>query len=424
MNKRIARRLAFSKSRLREIPTPTDGRRAWYYDAKTPGLALAVNANGRKAFYFYRWGNGKPVRLKLGDLHTISVETARRVAAKHNAQIAMGEDPAEERRRRRSGLTLSAAFAKWMVYSKAHKRSWKDDERYFRSYLEPLKHKRLAEIRRTDVQELQMKVARESGQCTSNRMLALLSVIFNKAADWGFEGANPCLGIKRFSERSRDRFLQAEEIPAFLQSVAMEPEPWPDYFLLLLFTGVRKGNLFTMRWDEIDMDRGVWRLPDTKTGLAVVVPLASAAIEILARRKARADLSVPWVFPTTSRRRSKKPHLVEDLAAWRRILQRAGIEGLRPHDLRRSLGSWMAIRGASLPVIGKVLGHTQPQTTSIYARLSVDPQREAVEDATREILRLAAIDGERPQAEAERPGDPGAGERPEQVGEVGSPREG
>jgi len=208
--------------------------------------------------------------------------------------------------------------------------------------------------------------------------------MFGKASDIGFNGANPAKGVKRFKEEKRDRFLTADELPAFFAALASEPNTmFKDFFLLTILTGARRANMESMAWADIDLEAEFWRIPTTKSGVPVVVPLVAPALAILRQRRKAANGS-PWVFPAPS----KTGHLVEPWACWRRILKRAKLADLRIHDLRRSLGSWMAIGGASLPIIGKSLGHTQASTTAVYARLSMDPVRDSVGAATAEILKI------------------------------------
>ena len=160
------------------------------------------------------------------------------------------------------------------------------------------------------------------------------------------------------------------------------------FFLLLLLTGARRSNVQAMRWDEIDFTTALWRIAgaDAKAGVPIVVPLTVAAVGVL-RARHEANGTSPWVFPS----RGKEGHIVEPKSAWKRIVTRAKLVDVRPHDLRRSLGSWMAITGAGLPVVGKMLGHSQPVTTAIYARLSVDPVRAAAEAATSAMLAAGGV---------------------------------
>lgn len=162
-----------------------------------------------------------------------------------------------------------------------------------------------------------------------------------------------------------------------------------DYFWLLLLTGVRKSNLLAMRWADIDWDRRTWRIPDTKNGIPHTVPLMERAMTILEARKLL--IGGPWVFPSES---SRNGHFSDPKNAWRRVLARADITDLRIHDIRRTLGSYHAITGASLPVIGKSLGHRSQRATEIYARLNLDPIRASMEAATSVMLEHMKTDRE------------------------------
>ena len=225
--------------------------------------------------------------------------------------------------------------------------------------------------------------------------------MFNKAIkDWNFTNGNPAAGIKLFHEEKRDRFLGAEELPAFFDALNAEPnESLRDFFMLALLCGARKANILSMRWVDIDFTHNLWRIPETKSGMPVVIPLVAPAVEVLyARRKVTKDSE--WVFPS----HGATGHLVEPKSAWERILKRAGLEDVRIHDLRRTLGSWQAMGGASLPIIGKSLGHTQVSTTAIYARLTVDPVRESVDRATTAIIdasKKKSKKGNKPNGEAD-----------------------
>lgn len=157
-----------------------------------------------------------------------------------------------------------------------------------------------------------------------------------------------------------------------------------DYCLISLLTGVRRSNVQEMQWHQINFDRAEWRIPTTKGGDPQTVTLSDEALEILRNRQGCHDI---WVFPG----KGATGHLVEPKRAWKKMLQMAGIDNLRLHDLRRTLGSWQTKAGASLPIVGKSLNHKSPSSTLIYARLDLDPVRESVDRATSAILTTAGI---------------------------------
>lgn len=235
----------------------------------------------------------------------------------------------------------------------------------YRLYCQPIAKYRLSRIKRSDIQRLHSKAGENNGVYAANRMIAMIRGVFNRAIDWGLDYPNPALGIKKFKEQTRDRFLQSDELPRLFKSLEAETNHTVrDYILISLFTGARRANVLAMRWEEINLEQSTWRIPMTKNGESHTVPLVEPAVAILKVRQQRSQS--PWVFPSFS----ASGHLVEPKKAWKRILQRANIQNLRLHDLRRSLGSWQAATGASLTVIGKTLAHKNVNTTAIYARLN------------------------------------------------------
>jgi integrase len=275
-----------------------------------------------------------------------------------------------------------------------HKRTWKEDEAQYKRYLARWKARKLSEVRPADVTALHAKIGRESGHYAANRMLALLSAMFNYAARLGYAGGNPAKGVKHFKEQSRDRFLRADELRAFFDALGDEQTPplWRDFFTVALLTGARRANVLSMKWADLELERGLWRIPESqsknKEPLLCVLP--PAAVEILRRRADENDAlededRSPFVFPG----RGRTGHVADPTKPWEDVLARAKIKDLRLHDLRRTLGSWQAAAGASLSIIGRSLGHKNVATTAIYARLDLDPVRASVNTAADAIMAAA-----------------------------------
>jgi integrase len=347
--------IAFTKKTLSALPLPESKKRSYVYDSRESSLLVQVTATGRKTFQVYRWHKTKPVRITLGTFPDMTIEQARKATQKVKSDIANGINPADEKRKARQEMTFKELFEIYMDrHSRPRKRTWQEDLDKFETYLKPLGRKRLPEIKKNHISALHSKIGKEH-KVTANRVLALVSSVFGRAIEYGlWEGVNPCLGIRKFPEKSRDRFLQADELPRFFKALNEEPnETLRDYIFISLLTGARRSNVLSMRWNELNLEQGTWKIPRTKTGDSQTVTLTLEAIEILKARK-----------------------------RWRRILERAGIKDLRIHDLRRTLGSWQAITGSSLPIIGKSLNHKNASTTQIYARLNLDPVRESVQKAT------------------------------------------
>ena len=385
-NEPASNKLNFTKKAL-EALEPTADKQSYYYDTKTNGLALRVSPAGIKTFVLYRKVDSKPERITLGRFPDMTIEQARGQASEANSAIAKGENPADKQRTARAEMPLGELFTLYLErHAKVHKRSWQEDEAQFKRYLQPWAKRQLSAIKKPDVQTLHAKLGKEVGPYAANRLLALLHKLFNFATDCGWEKANPARGIKKFKEQSRDRFLQADELPRFFQALAEEPNDTArDYILLSLLTGARQANVLAMRWEDIHFERATWTMPTTKNGEAHTLPLVPEALTLLHTRQALTDS--PWVLPGPG----ATGHLVEPKKAWARILERAGIKDLRLHDLRRSLGSWQAATGANLSIIGKTLAHKNVSTTAIYARLSLDPVRASMEQATQAMLIAAGV---------------------------------
>jgi integrase len=373
---------AFTEARIKALPTPPTGR-AWWYDSKAPALAVCKTAAGSTSYYFYKWANGRPARMLLGKHPKLTVAQARDAVAKHMGTIAAGGDPQEEHRARHHEPTLQNLWKHWQLYAAAHKkpRSVAEDERNWKNHIAQWAGRRLGTIKKADVQALHSRIGTEKGIYAANRTLALLRAMLNKAEDIGHRGANPAAGVKMFREESRDRFLQPGEAEAFFRALDAEPQPFRDFFLLCLLTGARKSNVMEMAWADVDLLAGYWRIGETKANMPVLVPLVAPALAILRARRETAN-GARWVFPG----RRPGDHLRHPERSWSEICTRAGLSDLRPHDLRRSLGSYMAGANVSLQIIGKMLGHRTPQATMIYSRLALDPVREAAERAATAML--------------------------------------
>jgi integrase len=199
--------------------------------------------------------------------------------------------------------------------------------------------------------------------------------MFNIARDLRLcAGDNPAARIKLFREEKRERFLSPEEMHRVNDALAQEPnEYWRAYFPLSLMLGTRKTELLAARWADVDLDQRTLRLPMTKAGRSHLLPLPNPVVEMLQALPSRGEGE--WLFPG----RGATGHLAEVASAWQRIRARAGVPDVRVHDLRRTLGSWLAAQGYSLPLIGRALNHSNSVSTAVYARLQLDPVREALE---------------------------------------------
>jgi integrase len=386
-------KINFTKAIIQKIEPPKkndDKEKSFfdtYYDLKEKGLILIVSKGGTKTFYLYQKINNRPERIKLGRFPDLSIENARQLAIHNKSMIALGKNPQEEKNKIRSEITFGELFQEFMErYSKKHKKSWAYDEREVKKFLSHWFNRRISQISKQEIQVLHEKIHDVNGLYQANRLLERIRAIYNKAIEWGWEGVNPTVGIKKYKEKSRERFLRSDELPRFFEALAADDNTTvKDYILLSLLTGARKSNVLAMRWEQINFTLGEWHIPETKNGEQHRIPLSPVALEILENRRQHKEGD--YVFCGTG----VKGHLVDPKKAWQRILKHAGIEDLRLHDLRRTLGSWMAASGATTAMIGKTLAHKSQQATKIYERLDLDPVRVSINAAHEAIFTAAGI---------------------------------
>lgn len=419
---------------LEKVPAPEKGMRT-YKDSKQPGLSIYITSNGTKTFFVRKRIKGRDERVIIGKFPEVKIEQARSKAAIICGIIADKKDPKQEERDKVwFNMTFEDHFEEYMErYSKSHKKTWKHDQREIKLYASQWNKRKLGDIKKDDIERLHEKIGKENGRVQANKILSRLTTIFNKAIEWGWKGENPTRGVKKYKEKSRDRFILPHEMPFILKALNEETDQSiKDYFTLLFYTGVRKTNSIMMRWDDIIWEHKEWKVPITKNSNAVTVPLVEPLYNLLLKRKEESKSA--WVFPKKS---DSALYMPSPREAWLRILAKATFsswEGnhetsewmkkankkftrkLSPkirlmmllqiakeegftlpkpmndiciHDIRRTFGSYQALTGASISIIGKSLGHTSLQATQIYARLNLDPVRASVEKATAVMFQIA-----------------------------------
>jgi integrase len=231
--------------------------------------------------------------------------------------------------------------------------------------------------------------------------LAVLSKLMTWAEDQGLSNqvANPCQNIERYRENKRERYLSSDELQRLGDTLRDREAAGENLFVIgliqmLILTGARLSEMLTLRWDYVDTQRGLLRLPDSKTG-AKTIRLNQAAKDVLARLPRLAKS--PWVFPG----HRQGQHLVNIQKPWRSIRAEAGLADVRLHDLRHSFASVAVEMGGSLPLIGHLLGHSKAQTTARYAHVAPSPAQEVAEATGRRIEQAMAKRPEKPES---RPG--------------------
>jgi integrase len=349
---------------------------------------MRIYPNGRKSFVLSYRCNGRKRLMTLGRHGVITLDEARTLARKALVDVAAEKDPLDQRQLANQGESVADLCDAFLErYSKIHKRSWKDDASRIRLYIIPAWGAlRASSLKRSDVARLHRQLG-EKHPYGANRLLELLSKMYELARVWGVveeDYTNPARGIPKFREEKRDRWITPEELPRLAKAIDEEPNrPARAALWLYLLTGLRKSELLSLRWSDIDDHRQEIRLGRTKSGRSHYVPLSEAARKILQEIPRLEDNA--YVFP------GAKPghHLVNIDKPWRRVRQSAGIEDVRLHDLRRTMGSWLAQAGNSLHLIGRVLNHSTPSTTQVYARFGNDHVRSALESYGKQLMGVA-----------------------------------
>jgi len=371
-------RVKLTKRLIDATKCSNDGEEVILRDADMPGFILRVLAGG-KTFAVEKRVRGRLWKRAIGPYGAFTVEQARDCAREWIGKLLRGEDPTQDRR----SLTFGGLADLYIERHREHKKSIKNDLSLLKVHLNEWRPRRLTAVTRGDVAKLHAHIGK-TRPTVANAAVRFVRHLFNVARDWGlFSGENPASRISLFKLKSRDRFVRPDELPALFVALKSEPNPYiQSAFVTALLTGARKAEVLSMQWQDLDLRQSVWRIPETKPGRSHFLPLPqplTVLLNSLPRLKGN-----PHVFPG----RHGHGHLKNIWKSWYAIRARAGLNDVRIHDLRRTLGSWLVTNGASLPLIGKALNHSQPATTQIYARLQLDPVRDALEANAQRMLTI------------------------------------
>jgi integrase len=394
-----------SKKSVDALVCPEGSDRVFLWDDALAGFGVVMHRQGGKAYVVQYRKAGRSRRSTIGKHGRLTPEEARSEAKKLLGEVEKGEDPVAARKAERQIRLLekvAADFLSFHAKGKLKPLTYLTYSILVEKHIRPaIGRLRLNEIRRTHV--LRMHAGMSSTPGAANRAVSLVSAIWNWAAarDEVESGANPAKGVARYPESAKERFLSSDEFRRLGDALAQgetdglpydvdehgpraKHAPKPENrkrvidphaaaaIRMLILTGARLREILHARWENVDLERGILFLPDSKTGRKPVY-LNSAALEIFAKlpRIEGNPFVIVGLTPDKPRADLKKP--------WRAITDAAGLRGLRIHDLRHSFASVGAGASLGLPIIGKLLGHTQPSTTARYAHLDSDAMQRAAE---------------------------------------------
>ena len=332
------------------------------WDSEVTGLGLRIYPSGRKAFVVSYRHKGRKRMMVLGQYGTdLTLDQARSLARENLSSIRLKEiDPLAEKARARKAQTFDELWADYLSsHAKPNKKTWAEDERRYNKHVPKGWHgRKIADISKSDVRKLHADIA-ETAPYEANRLLALLSSIFNYAVNSEVVPAsfpNPVRGIKRRHETKRKRYLKPSELPKLIEAIDQEPNVYVRALIwLYMLTGARRDELLARRWADVDFDEARLNLSDTKSGEAQFIPLSKPAIAIIkAIPKVKEN---PHIFPGARKGR----RLVNISKPWLRIRKTAGLDDLRLHDLRRTVGSWLSQAGVDLNTIKEGLRQAEPK---------------------------------------------------------------
>ena len=359
----------------------SDGREAVIWDTEVKGFGVRTQRGGSKSYIVhYRAGPGRgaPLRKVTIGKHGSpwTAEAARREARRLLGLVEGGADPAASKVARREAPTIADVVERFHAEHAQAKRK-ASTARVYRGLLDRIilpafGKRKVADITRADVAKFHHE--NRAAPYQANLTLAILSKMFSLAELWGLrpDGSNPCRHVEKFRERKRERMLSADELARLGDALArFDGSPYAVAAVkLLVFTGARLGEVLGLRWEWIDFERGEARLPDSKSG-AKTLHLPPPALALLA------DLPRLEGNPHVIVGHKTGAAMVDLQTPWQAIRGAAGLDDVRLHDLRQAFASVAVSSGMGLPIIGKILGHTQAATTARYAHLASDPVKAA-----------------------------------------------
>jgi len=378
LSKRIVDRLA------------VNGKDAVFWDRELPGFGLRVYPSGVKVYVIQVRSQGRSLRLSLGRHGDIAPDQARKDATRIIARIKAGLPPVETQPEAPPTVAdLAERYQREYVAMHCKPNTVKHYGLMLQKHIVPRVGKlRVSEVERKDILKFQFELS--DMPTVSNRCVDILVKMFNLAELWEMRppGRNPCKSVRRYKvDPRKERFLTPEELARLGRTLDIAPAKGlasrhaAAAIRLLVLTGCRRNEIMGLAWDDLDFEAGEMRLSDSKTG-ARFVPMPPAAAEVLAALPRIPGN--PWVFPG----RKKGTHQVNINDSWDRVRSHAGLDDVRLHDLRHTFASRALAIGEGLPMIGKLLGHTQVNTTARYAHLA----RESVRASTAKVAESIGAD--------------------------------
>jgi integrase len=394
---------------LRDLNPPPAGNKVGYRlirDPDTRRLHLRITKTGAKS-----WVHIGARSYTIGSYGDWPYRLAREEAQRLNRLVDTGQDPHHERDAQRGAPIVAELIETYLLDldskdpPKVRASTRAEYKGIIAQWIMPhLGKRRVSDVAKEDIEKLHSlitKTGKTRGTPNrANRVLALISTLFNFGINKKICTENPAKGVEKNREQERNRFLSSDEFDRLIAAMAdcRYPQSWRALMLLVL-TGARRGEVLGMQWKHLDLTAGVWTKPppSVKQDRWHIVPLSDPARDILLAIRSEVDARAArtgkpgsrWVFPAAGR---KDQPVTELKTAWKNLCKRAGIEDFRLHDLRHQYASYLASTGAGLPIIGKLLGHSQARTTQRYAQIALAAARTETGRVAARVVAAAAND--------------------------------
>lgn len=377
------KKFKFTNANIKNLPAPT--KRTFVYDTIEVGLSLQITPNGAKSFYYRGVVLGKQIRVKLGEPSYMSVDDARQAARKAKINMKEGINPIEERKKITGESSLEQLYTRFMDEKEQHIRPitmeyYKD---LWKRYLSTLANKKISQITPDELKILHKRLTLNNGKRCANQTIVLLRTIYNHFIKQNiYQGFNPGNAVQLNKQIARTRHLSGNELESFRDAINETEDSIPKFAIMMLwFTGARRRNVFSMKWEDIKLGEKLWTIPETKTQNDANVVLVNAAIDILNQLK---DMRYnEYVFFSTT---SKSGHIGGVRKTWEGILKRAKITNFHLHDLRHTFATSLLANGADAFMVKKALTHKSLQSTQIYVNLEVDDLREKLNETVNKMI--------------------------------------
>jgi integrase len=365
-----------TKKAIDALPQATNRKGEKHYDLALNCFGVLVYPSGTKSFFIEYGTRGHRKIMTLGKYGHLTLEQARNLAKKKLAGVIDGEDPLEDRRDKRKMPTFGEWVDSYLEEVVARKKRPKEDQRYLGQAKQEWGSRPLDSITTDDVKKIFQGIAQKGKKPTANRWLASVRACLQEAWRTDKIPSNPAMKVRPMPENPpRDRVLSDEEFAKLLDAINDEEILLDLYaraaFRLLVETGARLSEVLRARWEDVDLDGMIWRLPSTKAGKPQVVPLLPGTVSMLANLDRVGPYVIPGKDPENPRFDLKRP--------WAKLQKTVGIEDASIHDLRRTFGLQIA-KTAGLHAASKLLRHSDIRVTEqVYAPLGLDDLRDALE---------------------------------------------